>query len=212
MMNTTLLFLLFIKGVLVGLMVSAPVGPVGVLCIRRTLSGRYGLSIVTGLGAAVADAVYAAMAGFSLVSIAEFMSQYNFYLRIFGGSLVVWIGFSIFRTPFKQVSIKTFRTETFLQGFTSAFFVTISNPIVFIVFAAAFTALGISPAEDSLSQGFSLVGGVLLGATGWWVALSMIMFLIHHKVSSEHLFWINRISGVMLLGFGGYMLLSVVIR
>ena len=82
-MSTTLLFLLFIKGMLVGLMVSAPIGPVGILCIRRTLAGRYGLSIVTGLGAAAADTVYAVIAGFSLVSIAEFISRYNFCLRLF---------------------------------------------------------------------------------------------------------------------------------
>ena len=192
-------------------MVSAPIGPVGILCIRRTLAGRYGLSIVTGLGAAAADTVYAVIAGFSLVSIAEFISRYNFCLRLFGGSLIIWIGILIFRTPLKQTSIKTFKTETFLQSFTSSFFVTLSNPIVLLVFAATFTALGISPAEDSFSQGFSLVGGVLAGASVWWVALSMIMFLIHRKVSSEHLFWINQISGVMLLGFGGYMLLSLVV-
>ncbi len=200
---------LFLKGILIGFMIAAPVGPIGILCIRRTLSGRYGLGFITGLGAGVADTVYGAIAGFSLVSIANFITQYDFYLRLFGGILVGWIGFTIFKTPLHQGEVKNGRGETLPHAFTSSFFLTLSNPITLLVFAAAFTALSVSPAEDSTLQGLALVGGVFVGANGWWLSLSTAVRLMHHKISDAQLLWINHLSGVMLLGFSAYMLLSL---
>lgn len=203
------LILLFLKGLLIGFVIAAPIGPIGILCIQRTMSGRYGLSLMTGLGAGVADTVYGAIAGFSLVSIANFITQYGFYLQLFGGMLLGWIGFSIFRSPLRQESLETRSKETLFHGFTSAFFLTLSNPIALIVFAAAFTVMGIVPQDESLDQGLALVSGVFVGANGWWLALSTTIHMIHHKLSETNLLWINRISGGMLLGFGAYMLLSL---
>lgn len=203
------LLLLFLKGILIGFVIAAPIGPIGILCIQRTISGRYGLSLMTGLGAGVADTVYGAIAGFSLVSIANFIAQYEFYLRLFGSVLLGWIGFSIFRSPLRHDPLETRSKETFFHGFTSAFFLTLSNPIALIVFAAAFTVMGVSPQSDSLDQSLVLVGGVFVGANGWWFALSTTIHLIHHKLSETNLLWINRISGGLLLGFGAYMLLSL---
>jgi threonine/homoserine/homoserine lactone efflux protein len=204
------LFSLFFKGILIGFVIAAPVGPIGILCIRRTLSGRYGLGLITGLGAGVADTVYGAIAGFSLVSIAALIVQYDFYLRVFGGFLVGWIGFSILKAPLHSDTLKNSQKETLFHGFTSAFFLTLSNPITLIVFAAAFAALGVSPREGSISQSFILVGGVFVGANGWWFSLSTAVRLMHHKISDVQLLWINRASGIMLLGFSIYMLLSLV--
>ncbi len=202
------LLLLFFKGVLIGFVIAAPIGPIGILCIQRTISGRYGLSLMTGLGAGVADTVYGAIAGFSLVSISNFIAEYELYLRLFGSVLLGWIGFSIFRSPLRHESVETQSKETLLHGFTSAFFLTLSNPIALIVFAAAFTVMGIAPQDDSLDQGIVLVSGVFVGANSWWLALSTTIHLIHHKLSETNLLWINRISGGMLLGFGAYMLLG----
>ncbi|MBI2707198.1 MAG: LysE family transporter [Proteobacteria bacterium] len=203
------LCLLFLKGILIGFLIAAPVGPIGILCIRRTLSGHYGLSLATGFGAGVADTVYGAIAGFSLVSIATFITQYDFYLRLFGGILVGWIGFSIFKAPLRQDKLKNRPRETLLHAFTSAFFLTFSNPITLIVFAAAFAALGVSPVDDSFTQGLALVGGVFVGANGWWLSLSTVVRLMHHKISDTHLLWINRASGIMLFGFAIYIVLSL---
>lgn len=203
------LCLLFLKGILIGFLIAAPVGPIGILCIRRTLSGHYGLSLATGFGAGVADTVYGAIAGFSLVSIATFITQYDFYLRLFGGLLVGWIGFSIFKSPLRQDKLKNRPRETLLHAFTSAFFLTFSNPITLIVFAAAFAALGVSPVDDSFTQGLALVGGVFVGANGWWLSLSTVVRLMHHKISDTHLLWINRASGIMLFGFAIYIVLSL---
>ena len=98
-MVISLYFTLFFKGMLVGFIIAAPVGPIGVLCIRRTLAGSYALGLATGFGAGLADTFYGAVAGFSLASVADFIKNNDFYLRLFGGILLGWIGFSILRAP-----------------------------------------------------------------------------------------------------------------
>ena len=209
-MSLSILFIIFLKGILAGFVIAAPVGPIGILCIRRTLSGRYALGFVTGLGAGLADTFYGAIAGFSLASIAEFIKNNDFYLRLFGGILLGRISFSIFRSPPREPNLETGEEGTLLHGFTSAFFLTISNPITLIVFGAAFAAMGISPAEDSLSQASALVVGVFLGSTTWWLSLSTSVHLMHHKLSDRQLLWINRCSAIMLGMFSTYILLSLV--
>lgn len=208
-MGTESLFLLFLKGVLIGFVIAAPVGPIGILSIRRAAAGRYGLSLATGFGAGLADTVYGAIAAFSLVGITELIARYDTYLRLGGGMLILWVGYSIFRTPFQEDPLESQKRDTFLGGVSSAFFITLSNPVVLIVFAAAFAVMGISPAEDSLTQGFVLVGAVFTGANGWWFLLSTLIILIHRRITPRQLLWINRISGTMLLGFGAYILLSL---
>lgn len=209
-MGLSMLFIIFLKGILIGFAIAAPVGPIGILCIRRTLSGSYALGLVTGLGAAVADTFYGAIAGFSLVSIANFIKNNNFYLRLFGGILLAWIGLSIFRAPPRGLGQENADEGTFFHAFTSAFFLTISNPITLLVFGVAFAAMSISPAGDSLLQAFVLVFGVFLGAAIWWFSLSTSVHLMHHKLSDTQLLWINRSSGVMLIVFSIYILLSLV--
>ncbi len=205
----SVLLILFLKGILIGFLIAAPVGPIGILCIRRTLSGSYTLGLLTGLGAALADTVYGAIAGFSLAGIADFITQNNFYLRLFGGILLAWIGVTIFRAPSRETKLKKTEEETIFRAFTSAFFLTLSNPITLLVFAAAFAAMGIAPVSGSVSQAFVLVLGVSVGASVWWLSLSTAVHLMHHKLSDKQLLWINRSSGVMLIGFSAYMLLSL---
>jgi threonine/homoserine/homoserine lactone efflux protein len=202
-------FILFLKGILVGFLIAVPVGPIGILCIRRTLAGSYVLGLFTGLGAAVADTFYGAIAGFSLVGIANFIKSYDFYLRFFGGGILAWISIFIFRAPLRENTIEEGGGGTLLHGFTSAFFLTVSNPVTLLVFAAAFAVMGVSPVHDSFLQASALVAGVFVGASAWWLSLSTAVQLVHHRLSDKHLLWINRSSGVMLLGFSAYMLLSL---
>lgn len=201
---------LFLKGILIGFVIAAPVGPIGILCIRRTLSGSYVLGLVTGLGAAFADTFYGAVAGFSLATIADFIKANDFYLRFFGGLLLLWLGVSIFRAPPRETKQDHADGVSLFHGFTSAFFLTVSNPITLIVFAAAFAAMGVAEANDSLVHASTLVVGVFVGASTWWLSLSTTIHLMHHMFSDKQLLWINRSSGVMLLGFAIYMLLSLV--
>ncbi|MBY0500916.1 MAG: LysE family transporter [Alphaproteobacteria bacterium] len=209
-MDLPIYITLFFKGILVGFIIAVPIGPTAILCIKRSLSGRHILGLLTGLGAGLADTVYGTIAAFSLAGIADFIEEYNFYLRLFGGILVAWIGVSIFRAPLRSNDNGSKENETLLHGFTSAFFLTLSNPITLLVFAAAFAAIGVGPLEDSFVQASILVLGVFTGASGWWLMLVTSVTLMHHKISDAQLLWINRSSGVMLVGFALYILLSLV--
>lgn len=208
-MALSILCLLFLKGILVGFLIAAPVGPIGILCIRRTLSGSYALGLATGLGAGLADTFYGAVAAFSLAGIADFIHNNNFYLRLVGGFVLGWIGFTIFRAPPRKSGVEMVAGETLIHACTSAFFLTVSNPVTLLVFAAAFAAMGISTVNDSISQATALVVGVFVGANAWWLSLSTAVRLMHHKLSDTQLLWINRCSGVMLFGFSAYLLLSL---
>ena len=200
---------LLLKGSLIGFLIAAPVGPIGILCIRRTLSGRYLLGLATGLGAGVADTFYGAVAGFSLATISDFINEYTIYLRLFGGLLLAWLGFYIYKAPPRQNDLENGSRETLFHGFISAFFLTVSNPITLLVFAAAFAAADVSTVNDSFAQAMTLVIGVFLGATAWWISLSTAVQLMHHKLSDGQLLWINRTTGILLIGFSIVMLLSL---
>jgi threonine/homoserine/homoserine lactone efflux protein len=202
--------MIFLKGIVAGFAIAAPVGPIGILCIRRTLSNSYILGLFTGLGAGLADTFYGAVAGFGLSSISNFINTHDFYLRLFGGLLVGWIGISIARSHPRDMNLGNNGETSLIHALTSAFFLTLSNPITLLVFAAAFAAMGIKPIDESHTQASTLVMGVFVGATAWWFSLSTAVRLLHHKLSDNQLHWINRISGILLIGFSIYILFSLI--
>lgn len=200
----------FLKGILIGFAIAAPVGAVGILCIRRTLSRHIVLAGLTGLGSACADTFYSIIAAFSLAGISDFITTHNGYLRFFGGIFLAWIGFFILKNPPVKNTQKLAEQDSLFHAFTSAFILTISNPITLIVFAAAFTTMGINPLHQSFFQASFLVGGVFVGASCWWLFLITISYWMQHKLSDPQLIWINRFSGVILIGFSLYILISLV--
>jgi threonine/homoserine/homoserine lactone efflux protein len=202
--------ILFLKGALIGCAIAAPVGPVGILCIRQTLSRHAILATVIGLGSACADVFYGSIAVFGLVGISNFMTSHDFYLRLFGGIIVGGIGLSVMRTPPLNKAEAPKGLDSPFHAFMSSFILTISNPITLLVFAAAFTALGISPHDPSLLRAVALITGVFMGAICWWLSLIFVIHLLKHKLSETQLFWINRVSGVVLIGFSVYILVSLV--
>ncbi len=203
------LLLLFLKSCFLGFLFSIPVGPVSVLCIRRTLGGCSGASLALGVGAAAADTMYAAIAGFSLAGISAFIQHYHFYLHLFGGLFVGWLGFRMLRSPLSRKMPQSLQQGSLFSELSSSFFLTLSNPVLLLVFAAAFAALNISLAEHSFPQGAALIGGVFLGAMGWWIVLTTGVHVLRHHLSENHLFWINRMSSLLLLGFSAYILLRL---
>src|SRR5437868_1983392 len=98
-MDISSFLILFFKGILIGFAIAAPVGPVGILCIRRTLSNHKVLAVLTGVGSACADVFYGTIAAFSLVSITDYITRNEFYLKLFGGVLIFWVGFSVIKHP-----------------------------------------------------------------------------------------------------------------
>lgn len=201
--------ILFFKGIIAGFLIAAPVGPIGILCIRRTLAGSYLLGIATGIGAGLADTFYGTVAAFSIASIADFIKSHSFYLHLFGGVALSWIGVSILRSQVTQSDSSNLDGGSLFHGLTSAFLLTVSNPITLLAFAAAFAAMDVSPANDSMPLALALVIGVLVGACAWWLSLCTGVRLMHKKLTDIHLLWINRSSGVMLIGFAAYLLLGI---
>ncbi len=205
----TLLGFLFLKGIIAGFLIAAPVGPIGILCIRRTLAGSYILGLATGVGAGLADTFYGTVAAFSIATIEDFINYYSFYLRLGGGILLIWIGFTIFLNPPTENGSDDVDGGTLFHGLTSAFFLTVSNPVTLLVFVAVFAAMGISTVNDTASEAIALVIGVFLGANAWWFSLSTSVRLMHHKLSCNQLLWINRMSGASIFAFAIYLLISL---
>ena len=195
-MSPTLIALL--KGLALGLSIAAPVGPIGLLCIRRTLSSGWLLGLVTGLGAATADMLYGLVAAAGLTVVTELLVSLRTPLQGLGGAALVWLGVGFMRArPTAE------RAEARAAGLAAAYgvtlFLTLTNPATILSFAAVMASLGAIGASGRTA---ALVTGVFLGSALWWLALSTGVSLVRHRLSERTLRSINRISGATLALFG----------
>ncbi|CAM5194828.1 hypothetical protein UACE39S_02295 [Ureibacillus acetophenoni] len=193
---------MLIKGLIIGFSIAAPVGPIGILCIKRTLEhGRF-VGFVSGLGAATADGLYGLIAGLGLTVITNFLIGQQWWLQIIGGAFLCYLGVKIFFSKPSNKSAKAEGSKPF-TAYISTFFLTITNPVTILSFIAIFSGLGITH-NYSTSLGLILVLGVFLGSTLWWLLLSNIAGIISNRMKNFSLGIVNRISGVILLLFGLY--------
>lgn len=199
---------LFLRGLVIGFSIAAPVGPIGVLCIRRTLAYGRAAGLVSGLGAASADSVYGAIAAFGLSFIAGFLIGYQDLLKIIGGLYLLYLGYRtmVSRPQAEEAELKN---ENLASAYLSTFILTLTNPVTIIAFAAVFTGLGlVAKSHDTLSA-ILIVVGVFLGSALWWFILSAGVGLLGQKMRPGLLLWVNRISGVVIMLFGVAALYSV---
>jgi threonine/homoserine/homoserine lactone efflux protein len=203
---------LLLKGIVVGVVIAVPVGPVGILCIRRTiLDGRIA-GLLSGTGAATADAIFAVIAGFGLTVIANWLFGYQDWLRIGGAVFLFYVGFSaFFHDPAAARSAKP-ASESLLAHFASTFALTVTNPITILSFLAIFAGLGLTGREMALGGVAILVLGVWLGSLSWWIALSLAAGLFRHAFTRHHLIWINRGSGGILVLCGAALIGSLFVE
>lgn len=191
----------FFKGLILGFSIAAPVGPIGVLCIHKTLEfGRFS-GLFSGLGAACADAIYAIIAAFGLTFIANFLLEGQFWLRLIGGIFLLYLGLKTFNAK-PNFQSKNIPHTTLINDFVSTFFLTITNPMTIISFLAVFAGLGHSSIQGDYIQASMLVIGVFLGSALWWLTLSEGVTLFRKKVSHEVMTWVNRVAGTIILAFG----------
>jgi len=209
--------LFILKGILIGFSIAAPVGPIGVLCIRRTLASGRLAGLLSGLGAATADAFYGLLSAGSLTVISGFLIGHQAWLRLVGGVFLGYLGVKTFLTRPAAVLENGSEPKAIsrLKDYSSTLLLTLTNPMTILSFAAIFGALGLgSPSGGSAPAGFmpaaSLVGGVFLGSAAWWTLLSSGLSLLRQKVSGGLLVWVNRISGLVIAGFGAAALLSII--
>jgi threonine/homoserine/homoserine lactone efflux protein len=191
---------LFLEGVAIGFAVAAPVGPIGVLCIRRTLAEGRASGFVSGLGAATADAAYGSVAALGLTFVTGLLVGAAAWLRLFGGVFLVFLGVRTFLSR-PDVRPAAAGRGGLLGAYASTFGLTLANPSTILSFAAIFMGLAAGSMGDAL-YAMSLVLGVFCGSTLWWFVLSGATSLFRAKLSAGGLRWVNRISGVVLAGFG----------
>ena len=201
-----------VRGLIIGFAIAAPVGPIGVLCIQRTLGkGRiYGL--LSGLGAATADGTYGLIAGFGLTFISSFLIGQQLWIRLIGGVFLLYLGLrTILSKPAQREreQATTIKGENLLAAYVSTLFLTLTNPLTILSFAAIFAGIGAGGANRSYISAAVLVLGVFLGSALWWVILSSGVSILRTKLNTQALRWVNRISGAIIITFGVLALLSL---
>lgn len=197
----------FLKGVFVGFLIAAPVGPVGILCAHRTLESGLRSGLSSGLGAATADAVFGGVAAFGLALVADFLLANEVLLRLVGALLLFVIGV---RTLIKVVGDQPdpVPRHRFATDYASTFALTITNPITILSFGPVFIAAGAVVQEGQLAGAWILILGVLIGSALWWLTLCFGVSLFRSRVNDEHMRWINKLSGSLIIFFGVLVLLS----
>ena len=198
-----------LRGIIIGLSISAPVGPIGALCIRRTLAEGRAAGLVSGLGAATADALYGCIAGFGLTAISGFLVSQQFWLRLVGGLFLLYLGVrTLLAKPAAQAIAA--RGTGLLAAYTSTLVLTLTNPLTILSFVGIFAGLGLANAGAGYGSAGVLVLGVFLGLALWWLALSTGVSLLRVKFDARAMLWVNRISGLVILGFGLAALISLI--
>jgi threonine/homoserine/homoserine lactone efflux protein len=192
---------LFFRGLVIGFSIAAPVGPIGVLCIRRTFADGQVSGLVSGLGAATADAFYGCVAGFGLTFISSFLVGQKMWLSLFGGLFLLYLGV---KTLLSQPAEKeaTINQSGLLSSYFSIFLLTLTNPLTILSFAAIFAGLGLASAAGSYTSAVILVLGVFLGSATWWFLLSGGVGLLRDRFNTQGLLWVNRVSGLIITIFG----------
>ncbi|WP_093795975.1 LysE family translocator [Sporomusa acidovorans] len=201
-----LLFL--IKGVILGFSIAAPVGPIGVLCIRRTLASGMANGFLSGFGAASADAVYGCIAAFGITAISTLLLDNRFYLHVFGGLFLLYLGVYTFRAVPSETAAAA-AGKGLLGAYTSAFFLTLTNPTTIMSFVAVFAGLGIGAAAGNFWLAGFMVFGVFVGSLLWWLLLSSVVNALRANIKQHHLKIVNQCSGVIIFGFGVLSLFSL---
>ena len=201
---------LFFKGLVIGFSIAAPVGPIGILCIRRTLNDGRLCGFFTGMGAATADAVYGSIAAFGLTFISSFLVYQQTWLRLVGGLFLLYLGVKTFLAcPPEQNGENRPPKSGLLQAYGSTFFLTLTNPMTILSFAVIFAGLGLAQTGSGFVSAGLLVLGVFSGSAFWWLLLSGGFSLLSKRINYQSLVWINRISGLIITGFGVYALFSI---
>lgn len=193
-----------IKGIIVGLGASIPLGPIGILCIQRTLSKGKWSGFATGMGAAISDIIFSAIALLGLAFVNDFLTTYREWVMLFGGVIVAGFGLKIFITnPIKQIKRVQEGNHQYIQDFASSFIMTITNPGAIFLIIGMFAFIGI----DSGSYEFGLVLapallGVFIGTLGWWFTLSTVINMFRNKFRLKQLLITNWIAGTIIMAIG----------
>ncbi len=178
------------------------------LCIRRTLANGWASGLVSGLGAASADAVYGSIAGFGLAFISNFLVSQQVWLRLIGGLFLCFLGVRTFLARPAEEAAQG-KEGGLLGAYASTLFLTLTNPMTIISFAAIFAGLGLASVHGNYGSAGILVLGVFTGSASWWLLLSGTVGMFRARFKPTLLRWVNRVSGALIVGFGIIALVSI---
>lgn len=205
-------FPLFLKALVIGLSIAAPVGPIGLLCIQRTLAHGRTIGFLSGLGAALADACYGAIGAFGVSAVMSTMVAARVPLSLGGAAFLAWMGVQLLRAPAATQARAAKDAATPVKALLSVFVLTLANPMTILSFVAVFASLGSGYVGSGSGAALTMVGGVFLGSALWWLGLSSIVSMVRHKLGARVLQGINRLSGALLLGFAAFQLSTLLSR
>ena len=191
-----------VRGVVIGFSIAAPVGPIGVLCIRRTLADGRPAGLLTGLGAATADAVYGAIAALGLTALTDALVGGQGWIRLIGGAFLIYLGVRTLLAKPAEREAAVPRRAGLLGAFASTFVLTLTNPMTILSFVAVFAALGLGTSHPEPLSAAGLVLGVFVGSALWWLTLSAAVGLFRSRFDVQALTWVNRVSGAIITVFG----------
>ena len=207
---------LILSGVVMGLAAAVPVGPVNIICIRRTFAFGPLNGFISGLGAALGDGVFAVITGLGLTWIAQLIEGYATVIELVGGAMMVWMGFRTFVSPPlpRCVEERADKEGTNLvRAMISTFALTITNPVTLLSFGVMFASLGgLAGGAGSFHDAGFVVAGVVGGSAGWWLALTTVIGLFHTKIDEGAMRMINRACGVLVMGCGLAVLIHLALK
>lgn len=200
-------FIIFLKGVFIGFAMAVPIGPIGIMCIRRTLTEGRLHGLIIGLGAAVADLLYGCIAAFGLTIISDALVSHRIWIRLVGGALLLFLGIRTFRKVPADPKIPI-NNSGILSTFLTAFLITLTNPLTIFAFIAVFAALGLGSDLGNFSAS-ALVAGVFIGSALWFLSLSSGVMFFRKKLDLVGLGWVNKIAGVLIILSGIIVMASL---
>lgn len=190
----------FLKGIFIGFAMAVPIGPIGIMCIRKTLTEGRLRGLIIGLGAATADLLYGCVAAFGITFISNIIITEKIWIRLVGGGLLLFLGVRTFRAQPADPKFHI-HSSSIIGSYLYTVFLTLTNPLTIFVFIAVFAALGIVN-EAIIFSGSALVLGVFIGSLLWFLFLSSAVILFRRKLDLVGLRWVNRIAGLLIIVSG----------
>lgn len=201
----------FLRGLAIGFGIAAPVGPIGVLCIRRTLADGRPVGFAAGLGAATADALYGAVAAFGLTLISRALVGQRLWLQALGGVFLCYLGVRTWLAAPAPMTETPGSGRGLLLAWASTFVLTLTNPTTILSFVAIFAGLGLGGSARGYGAATLMVAGVFLGSALWWLILSAGVGVFRSRLTRGGLRWVNRLAAFIITAFGVVALAGLLI-
>ena len=198
----------FLKGLIIGFAMAVPIGPIGVLCIRKTLAEGHARGILIGLGGAAADSLYGSIAAFGLTFVSDIITREQFWFRLIGGGILIFLGFRTFLARARDQMLP-FVNRGLLGSFVSVFILALTNPLTVFAFLAVFAAFGLGH-QMTIMSAFILVFGIFAGSLLWFLILGFVATSFRKKLNRGGLRWVNRVAGVLLILSGVAAFVSLI--